>query len=185
MALDRKSIFPLQLPSLATQNSPPRGGLRSDCHLQPQAPGLCGSMFRCLGAWSLAVVLLAVAPACQQGPVSRHEKGAATDEPGAAPVEVAKAQAGDPYRRDVDRICNSEAQSGALELEEGARAMHVAQWLGANIESQDGREFLASLSRADPKGKASLLMQESQRLGLGECALAKAWSGPDKKHAVD
>jgi len=97
----------------------------------------------------------------------------------AASANAQAAQGGDPYRRDVDRICNAEAQSGALELEEGARAMHVAQWLGSHIESQDGREFLASLSRADPKGKAMLLQQESQKLGLGDCALAQAWSGPD------
>lgn len=58
---------------------------------------------------------------------------------------------------------------------------HIAQWLGANIESQEGRQFLAELGKAsDPKAKAALLTATAKRHGLDECLLARTW----EKHAA-
>ncbi|MBT8495801.1 MAG: hypothetical protein KJO07_22350 [Deltaproteobacteria bacterium] len=120
----------------------------------------------------VAVVVLS---ACQGGGESESE----TSEPGAVNANEtppAKAAAAD-YAGDIERICNAEQLSGADQLDEGARSMHVAQWLGGNIKTEDGRQFLASLARAKAGAKVELLNSQAAKLGLDGCALAKAWSG--------
>jgi hypothetical protein len=96
---------------------------------------------------------------------------------GTAGDEPVQGAAGDDYAGDIERICNAEQLSGAAEMDEGARSMHVAQWLGSNIKTEDGRQFLASLARAKAADKAKLLRSESSKVGLKGCALAKSWSG--------
>lgn len=82
------------------------------------------------------------------------------------------------YARDIRRICFSEQFSGALEQPESARPILVAQWLGANIESDRGRSFLATLARSKPSSKPGVLDKESKRTGLSECPLARTWEKP-------
>lgn len=82
----------------------------------------------------------------------------------------------DAYGRDVDRICHSLQYSGAEERPEGERAIAVAQWLGVNIETDEGRSFMVRVSQATPADKVKILASESRRLGLAECPLIHAWS---------
>lgn len=74
-------------------------------------------------------------------------------------------------------ICNSEERSGALEYPEGQRAMVVAQWLGSNVETEEGRAFLVRLAKTPPADKAALLQQEAVRNHLPSCPLALSWGG--------
>jgi len=83
----------------------------------------------------------------------------------------------DAYVRDMDAICNCEEKSGALDLEEAARGFHIAQWLGQNVRSQKGRDFLAELASRGPQEKVKLLSRESSKLGMHACALATTWNG--------
>jgi hypothetical protein len=107
------------------------------------------------GALLGAILTLALA-ACQRGESSRDWKAT-------------------PIGRDVDRICNAVVQSGADAQPAGARQMLVAQWLGSNIESQDGRDFLAGLARHQGAAKADALEAKAKDVGLGGCPLAAQW----------
>jgi hypothetical protein len=79
------------------------------------------------------------------------------------------------YARDVERICDAERLSGALEQPEEARQMTIAQWLGPAIETEEAREFLAALTQVTGAAKAERLRDEARRVGLDGCALAASW----------
>jgi hypothetical protein len=83
-----------------------------------------------------------------------------------------------PLGRDVDRICNALEQSGARQQPAGAHQMLVAQWLGSHIESQDGRDFLASLARLEGAAKADALDAKAKEVGIATCPLSAEWRAP-------
>lgn len=103
----------------------------------------------CLAA---ALVAAVVAPACQKGE-----------------------SAEDHARHDIERICNVERLSGADREESAARSVIAAEWLGRHIETQEGRDFLASLVPLPPAGKAARLREEAARAGLEDCPTAAVW----------
>jgi hypothetical protein len=109
-----------------------------------------------LRAALLGAVLTLSLAGCQRGDSSRDWKAT-------------------PIGRDVDRICNALVQSGAAEQPAGSRQMLVAQWLGSNIESQDGRDFLAGLARHQGAAKADALEAKAKDVGLAGCPLAAQW----------
>lgn len=88
------------------------------------------------------------------------------------------AEAPTPFERDVDRICHAEEHSKAAEQHEGARGLAVAQWLGANIETQEGRELLARMNRDGngPADKARVLDEAAAAAGIEHCPTARAWA---------
>ncbi len=81
------------------------------------------------------------------------------------------------YARDLDNICHSEERSGALARAEDERAMTVAQWLGGQIRTDEGRAFLGRFAQTNRNGKSQLLAEEAARLGLPGCPLAERWRG--------
>jgi hypothetical protein len=81
-----------------------------------------------------------------------------------------------PFARDVERICYCQEHSGALERPEGERTLIIAQWLGANLESDKGRDFLAEVARVAPAEKVTLLDREALSAGLPGCPLARTWA---------
>jgi hypothetical protein len=82
-----------------------------------------------------------------------------------------------PFGRDVDRICNAESRSGAGDNAYANRDIQAAMWLGQNIESQEGRDLLASLSPLPPPEKARKLDEAAKTAGLtAGCPTARAWS---------
>lgn len=82
--------------------------------------------------------------------------------------------------RDLDRICNAEEQSGALDLQPGERAMHVGIWLAKNIESQEARDLMAELTRLSGTERARRLQQELTTRGVPNCEILLVWGGGDE-----
>jgi hypothetical protein len=150
------------------------------------------------GSFSLCCVVWLLAAGCQdnqtakqapdQGPAqapgqaSGQELGQGLDQtareappddlPGAVPAGI------DPqYAADMADICFSQERSGALEHDEGQRTMVVAQWLGTRIRTQQGRDFLAAMARAEAAQKVTLLQTEIRKVGGEECPLAVTWAG--------
>jgi hypothetical protein len=80
------------------------------------------------------------------------------------------------YERDVDRICHAEEHSGAAE-HDGPRTLVIAQWLGENIETDEGRELLARVTRDDndPAAKARILDEAATAAGIDDCPTARTW----------
>lgn len=128
----------------------------------------------------LAIGLALAAPGCQRKKADDRPSAGAAPTAASAKAASKPASGDEGYARDVDRICNAEKKSGADELDEGARSMHVAQWLGANIETAAGRDLLGRLRPLKPQDKVELLEGQALEVGLEDCALARSWSGGPK-----
>lgn len=121
------------------------------------------SLLLCCGIWLVA--------GCRNDP--RNDQVPAGDQVTATPAGV------DPrYQAEVADICFAEERSGALQQDQSERPMVVAQWLGTRIATQQARDFLASIARAEPAEKVTLLQAESRRVGLASCPLVQSWGGP-------
>jgi hypothetical protein len=79
------------------------------------------------------------------------------------------------YKKDVERICDVEKLSGVAERPGENAQLVTAMWLGENLETDQARDFLATLSPLPPAEKANLLRDEAKRAGLAGCALAATW----------
>lgn len=88
---------------------------------------------------------------------------------------AASSGAGGAYARDIDRICHAEEHSGAAELPEGGRSLHIAQWLATSLESQEARALSAELSQMELPERARRLSAEAAKLGMSDCAMLAAW----------
>jgi hypothetical protein len=82
------------------------------------------------------------------------------------------------YVRDVDRICNVVAWSGAQGMELAERTYLTATWLGSNLESSAGRALLAAIQPLDNANKANALQQEATRVAIPNCPLVTELRGP-------
>lgn len=119
----------------------------------------------------------AVAGACQRKP-SETKAAEPPPAPTAAAPQVADgAWRATPLGRDLDRICNVIERSGAAALPEGEQVMATLEWLPANIESESGREFLASIAQLEGDAKADALEAGARRVGLSDCPTAGLWRG--------
>jgi hypothetical protein len=88
-------------------------------------------------------------------------------EPAAPPSDL--------YRRDIARLCDVVAASGADQLGDNDRAYTIATWLAAHLETQDARDYLVRIAPLTGEPKAAALEAEAHRVGLGGCALAAEW----------
>jgi hypothetical protein len=110
--------------------------------------------------FTFTVLLLA---ACQKG----EEPRAGAPERG-VPTQIDAA-----YRADVQRICDVLSLSGADQVSPSERTALTAQWLGDNLETEAGVDFMIAFKSApDP---AAALRDEASRLGLPGCPLADSW----------
>ena len=116
---------------------------------------------------SAAIALLAVL-GCQSG----QSGGPAPKGKEAPSGDGWKATA---YGRDIDRLCNAEKYSGALDQPPEARPMLVAQWLGPNLETQDAHAFLVKIQPMGAADKSVALDGEAFKVGLTGCPLARSW----------
>lgn len=94
-----------------------------------------------------------------------------TESPPVEPDPAPSAATGD----HIERVCNVMELSGAARATEAEHQYLVAEWLGRNVTSAEGRAFLADLARTPPAGKSAFLRAASARAGLAECPLARVW----------
>ena len=119
---------------------------------------------------SAALLLFAtlVLGACQRGE---------TDS-GAPAKSVIAAAPGSDYAKDIAALCDSVTRSGADKVDEDARMLTIANWLGANLKSAESRQFLVQIQPLVGEPKATALDNEAKRVGLSGCALAAEWRTP-------
>ena len=79
------------------------------------------------------------------------------------------------YRDDIARLCDVVVQSGADRLPPGERALPIATWLGAHLETQEAHDFLIKIQPLTGEPKAVALDAEARRAGLTSCALSAEW----------
>lgn len=87
----------------------------------------------------------------------------------------AQAPASDLYRSDIESLCDVLVRSGAEQMAPNDRTLTTAQWLAANLKTEDARKYLVSIQPLVGEPKAAALESEAKRTGLTRCALAEEW----------
>jgi len=105
----------------------------------------------------LTCLCLGLAAACQRGP-------------GSAGPPVSE-----PYRSDIENLCDSVARSGADQFRVGERALTIASWLAAHFQTEEAHAYMARIQPLTGEPKAAALEAEARRVGLPGCALAAEW----------
>ncbi|MFT3694751.1 MAG: hypothetical protein QM831_16500 [Kofleriaceae bacterium] len=96
--------------------------------------------------------------------------GSAAPPAPAAPVMIA----GD-YKTDIENLCDVMKRSGADQLSEGERQPVIAMWLGPNIKTTAGHDFLVKIAPLQGAEKAKALDDEATRVGITSCPLSAEW----------
>ena len=123
--------------------------------------------------WALHVVLVGMLGGCQSGNQEAAAQAQATD--GTKIIQLPKAQLTDAYKSDIANLCDAVRLSGASDKASDERWTHVAMWLGPNIKTTEGHDFLVAIQPLRGVVKALALETESTRVGLATCALAEEW----------
>ncbi len=84
----------------------------------------------------------------------------------------------EPYRQDIESLCNAMVESGADRLPAGERALPIATWLAAHLRTQEAHDYLVRIQPLTGEPKAAALDAEARRVGLASCALSAAWRVP-------
>jgi len=80
-----------------------------------------------------------------------------------------------PIKRDLDRMCNAEEKSGALDEDPDSRANHVGIWLATNLESQEARTLSAELVALAPEPRIARLREVLKSNAVGPCPILATW----------
>ncbi len=115
--------------------------------------------------WPLCLVLAA---ACQSGDAKETPSNTAI-------VQLPRAQVTDAYRADITTLCDVERLSGADQKPKDERWTVVAVFLGTQIKTPEGHEFIRAIKPLPPDAYALALETEAKRVGLAKCELANEW----------
>ena len=119
--------------------------------------------------WPLLLVL-AVA-ACQEG----KQQQQVVDDKNTTVISLPKPEITPAYRADITSLCDAIKLSGAEDKPKDERWVAVAMWLGPQIKTEAGHEFLIAIQPLQGETKALALETEAKRVGLATCALATEW----------
>jgi len=97
-------------------------------------------------------------------------------------ADSAAAPVSQTYRDDIARLCDVVVRSGADQMPPGERALPIASWLGAHLETQEARDYVARIQPLTGEPKAAALDAEARRVGLAGCALSAEWRTPTDGH---
>ena len=80
-------------------------------------------------------------------------------------------------RRDLEKICNAKKLSGADQDPSGQGTMMMAQWLNANITSDEGHTFLIEFAKLgqDKDARRKKLEDAAKQYGITPCPLIDDW----------
>ncbi|HEX4417496.1 MAG TPA: hypothetical protein VH165_06325 [Kofleriaceae bacterium] len=84
----------------------------------------------------------------------------------------------DPYRSDMENLCDAVNRSGAAQMPASDRPLAIASWLGSHLQTEDAHQYLVKIQPLQGEAKAAALEAEARRIGLPGCALAAEWRTP-------
>jgi hypothetical protein len=113
-----------------------------------------------IARWLACIVTLAALVGCQRT------------------AETVAPPASDQYRSDIENLCEALVRSGAAQLPPGDRALTIASWLSAHLQTQDAHDYLVHIQPLVGEPKAAALDAEARRVGLSHCGLAAEWRAP-------
>ena len=120
------------------------------------------------------IIWLVLAAGCQRGEDSA-QKADLPQTSAATVVQLPRPAVTAEYKQDIANLCEAVHRSGADKLPPGDRAPSIAMWLGPNIRTSAGREFLVAIQPLTGEPKAAALEFEAKRVGLSGCSLAGEW----------
>jgi len=118
----------------------------------------------------LSVAVIAAVSGCQRGEADESK-------PAPAPRPIAAGDVTKDYAADIGKLCDVIRLSGAPE--DDAQTLTTANWLAANLTTQDSRKFLVAIQPLVGAAKADALDAEAKRVGLDSCALSAMWRKPN------
>jgi hypothetical protein len=83
----------------------------------------------------------------------------------------------EPYRADIENLCDVLARSGADKMASNERTLVIANWLAARIQTAEAHAYLVKIQPLNGQDKADALDAEAKRVGLSSCALSAEWRG--------
>ena len=119
--------------------------------------------------WPLCLVLAA---ACQSGDAKETPANSPSN---STIVQLPKPTVTDGYRADITTLCDVVRLSGADQKPKDERWTVVAMFLGTQITTQEGHEFIRAIKPLPADAYALALETESKRVGLANCELANEW----------
>lgn len=119
--------------------------------------------------WTLALVLIVAA--CQEAKPQQR----VVDQTSTTVISLPKPEITPAYRADITTLCDVVKLSGAEDKPKDERWQVIAMWLGPQIKTTDGHEFLVAIQPLKGEAKALALDTEAKRVGLTTCALATEW----------
>jgi hypothetical protein len=124
----------------------------------------------------LSFAVIAALAGCQRGEAD-ESKPAPAPRPSAAPqADVPRAEVTKDYTADIEKLCEVIRLSGAPE--DDAQTLTTANWLAANLTTQESRKFLVAIQPLVGAAKADALDAEAKRVGLASCSLSEIWRRP-------
>jgi len=115
--------------------------------------------------WRLCLVL---AGACQSGDAKETPANSTI-------VQLPKAQVTDEYRADITTLCDVIRLSGADQKPKDERWTVTAVFLGTQIKTPEGDNFIRAIKPLPADAYALALETEAKRVGLAKCELANEW----------
>ena len=122
------------------------------------------------------LVALATLGGCQRGEAD-ESKTPSAQRPTATAAAAVPADVTKDYAADIGKLCDVIRLSGAPE--DDAQTLTTANWLAANLATQESRKFLISIQPLVGAAKADALDAEAKRVGLQSCALSELWRAPN------
>jgi hypothetical protein len=122
--------------------------------------------------WALSLVLIVAA--CQEGKPEQK----VVDPTSTTVISLPKPEITPGYRADITSLCDAVKLSGSEDMPKDERWQVIAMWLGPQIKTTDGHEFLIAIQPLKGEAKALALETEAKRVGLPTCALAAEWRTP-------
>lgn len=161
----------MPFPDLDTFRAPSEG-IYAMKWFDPTSHSLTGRATHLGGAGVIALLVLAAS--CQRGE-SPPRPSPSSPAPPTTVVQLPRPPVTAAYKEDIANVCDVVHRSGADKLPPGERAPSIAMWLGPNIHTENGHEFLVAIQPLTGESKASALEVEAKRVGLDGCPLAAEW----------
>jgi hypothetical protein len=120
--------------------------------------------------WAAVYWVLLATAGCQSG-----DKPTTATADNTTVIQLPKAQLTDGYRADIRTLCDVVRLSGADQKPKDERWTVVAMYLGPQIKTTEGRDFLVAIQPLKGEPKALALETEAKRVGLASCELANEW----------
>lgn len=129
--------------------------------------------------WPLVAVLFGSLAACQSNKQDSPKPASGSGGDGKTKIiSLPKAAVTDGYKADITTLCDVVRLSAADKKPKDERWPIIAMWLGPNIKTTEGHEFLVAIQPLQGEAKALALETEAKRVGLTTCALVTEWREP-------